>query len=665
MTQAVWDDNLEGQPDLPGDALAEASFLDSPAAREVPLPDVPEDKIGIGGAFGIQASDLERSSGGFQARPTLQALLHRLVDCPPDSRKYLPKLLIALAQESEDNPDEWESRCKWMRISEGQTFITQDEPNGAIYIITGGNPAATIAVSIDGKRKHELPAPAIMGEMAIVNQGCATASVSVEGGEVEAIRIPYPLVEPVLRNRCLFLAEFKGFVCKQKEELQEERRRDKEAALRAEERFFLRPNPVPVPGDRDLQKLNERDTPLPFVRGFMADFGFSLRGGMLAGLMSQIAFELIAQEVAKTRQFIENPEERRRRTTMFVSVITDHGPDSALGRLMIARVNRSHTQLGITAHQYPEEFEHVIYTLVHYPLEFNKKYGHRSLNERETQAWYSLWRRTGMLMGIQSLPEDIGTFLERGREREKQQLERQKTSELNESQAVACSVVDGAAAHAPSFTRPFARQMLHSIPREVAEALHFPDTHLRKIVALVLYARQALLRACLSYLPKSWQAFARAFPTSSMYEEPRAQMTDGEKMDATLELITRARREMRHLALNYGSLRKGTPLQAIGLDGATCTLTDTAECSRFIEAYVLGALDRLPPGFRLERKIRDVGEALQDETVADLIADVRRRLEPEHKRTRSTVPGRPDRWISFFDRLAHAIPNNISLFSTV
>jgi hypothetical protein len=602
---------------------------------------------------------------GFQDRPALQALLRRLADRPPDSRKYLPKLLTALARESEEHPGEWESGCKWVRISEGQPFITQDEPNGAIYIITGGSPAAKMVVSIDGKRKHELPAPAVIGEMAIVNQGCATASVSVEGGEVEAARIPYSLVEPVLRNRCLFLAEFQGFVCKRKGELEEERRRDKEAALRAEERFFLRPNPIPVPGDRDLRKLNERDTPSPFVRGFMADFGFSLRGGMLAGLMSQIAFEVIAREVAKTRRYIENPEERRRRTAMFVSVITNHGPDSALGRLMIARVNRTHAQLGITARRYPEEFEHVIYTLVNYPLEFNKKYGHRNLTETETRAWYSLWRRAGMHMGIHNLPEDIGAFLERGRGREKQQLRRQKNSQPNESQAVARSVVDGAAAHAPSFTRPFARQMLHSIPREVAEALHFPDTYLRKIVTLLLYARRALLRACLSYLPKSWQAVARAFPTSSLYEEPRAQMTGGEKMDATLGLITRARREMRHLALNYGSLGKGTPLQAIGLDGVTWTLRDTAECSRFIEAYVLGALDRLPPGFRLERTIRDVGEASRDETVADLVADVRRRLDPEHEHARGTVPERPDRWIRFFDRLAHAIPNNISLFSAV
>ena len=42
--------------------------------------------------------------------------------------------------------------------------------------------------------------------------------------------------------------------------LDEQRRIDKKAALLAEKRFYLQSNPIHVPEDRDLRKLNEQET---------------------------------------------------------------------------------------------------------------------------------------------------------------------------------------------------------------------------------------------------------------------------------------------------------------------------------------------------------------------------------------------------------------------
>ena len=108
-----------------------------------------------------------------------------------------------------------------------------------------------------------------------------------------------------------------------------------------------------------MESIDPWENPLPIVRRFKDHIQFEHKFSNIAAVMSQIAFERIAEKVIASEK---HPRERYRVTKLFVDVMLEHGPESEIGQAMIKKINTIHHEIGIAARDYPHEFNQVIPT---------------------------------------------------------------------------------------------------------------------------------------------------------------------------------------------------------------------------------------------------------------------------------------------------------------
>ena len=116
------------------------------------------------------------------------------------------------------------------------------------------------------------------------------------------------------------------------------------------------------------------------------------------------AIPSIAAVLDVTGEFERAGQKRYDDTTLLLSEMLEHGPDSERGRAAIRRINRIHAQHSGGHAITNEDYLYVLTTFIFEPARWNARYGWRPMTAGEKLASFHLWRRVGALMGITDLP---------------------------------------------------------------------------------------------------------------------------------------------------------------------------------------------------------------------------------------------------------------------
>ncbi|MFM7087892.1 MAG: dephospho-CoA kinase [Cyanobium sp.] len=136
-------------------------------------------------------------------------------------------------------------------------------------------------------------------------------------------------------------------------------------------------------------------------------FPWDISRALELALLKTFCVPSIAGLLDRSGEFNQRPRKRYDDTALMVAELLRHGPDSAAGAAVIARMNRIHGHYAISNH----DFLYVLSTFVAEPIHWLERYGWRSLSPCEQQALHRFWRRVGQRMGIQQIPDSLEALL--------------------------------------------------------------------------------------------------------------------------------------------------------------------------------------------------------------------------------------------------------------
>jgi dephospho-CoA kinase len=136
-------------------------------------------------------------------------------------------------------------------------------------------------------------------------------------------------------------------------------------------------------------------------------FPWDVTRALELALLKTFCVPSISGLLARTGEFEQRPRKRYDDTGLMVAELLRHGPDSAAGGAVIARMNRIHGHYAISNH----DFLYVLSTFVAEPIRWLARYGWRPLNPLEQQALFRIWIRVGARMGIAALPTSLEELL--------------------------------------------------------------------------------------------------------------------------------------------------------------------------------------------------------------------------------------------------------------
>lgn len=94
------------------------------------------------------------------------------------------------------------------------------------------------------------------------------------------------------------------------------------------------------------------------------------------------------------------PQKRYDDTALFMMEFVKHGFDSPRGRAAIDRMNQVHSHFTILQ----EDYLYVLVGLMFEPIEWNARFGWRTMTETERHANYWFWRGVGERMDLTVIP---------------------------------------------------------------------------------------------------------------------------------------------------------------------------------------------------------------------------------------------------------------------
>jgi len=136
------------------------------------------------------------------------------------------------------------------------------------------------------------------------------------------------------------------------------------------------------------------------------EFPWDVNQALGFALFRTYAVPSIGILLAGTGEFTERVEKRYDDTVLLMGAVVEHGPDSAVGRRAITRINQMHGAYDIA----PGDLRYVLCTFVVLPIRWLDAYGWRPMCEVEKVASAHYYRRVGALMGIRDLPETWEDF---------------------------------------------------------------------------------------------------------------------------------------------------------------------------------------------------------------------------------------------------------------
>lgn len=132
-------------------------------------------------------------------------------------------------------------------------------------------------------------------------------------------------------------------------------------------------------------------------------FPWDLTRSLELALLKTFCVPSISGLLHATGEFERRPRKRYDDTALMVAELLRHGPDSAIGAAVIARMNRIHGHYAISN----DDYIYVLSTFVAEPIRWLDAYGWRPLTLPERQALFRFWRHVGGRMGIRDLPDSL------------------------------------------------------------------------------------------------------------------------------------------------------------------------------------------------------------------------------------------------------------------
>ena len=226
-------------------------------------------------------------------------------------------------------------------------------------------------------------------------------------------------------------------------------------------------------------------------------------------LLKTFCVPSIAGLLDRTGEFARRPRKRYDDTGLMVAELLRHGPGSASGRAVIARMNRIHGHYAISNH----DFLYVLSTFVAEPIRWLRRYGWRALTPAEEQALFRFWRRVGQQMGITAIPDTLEALLAFNQRFEAEQFAAAPANARVAEATLAMLLRDW-----PPPLRPALRRLLQALPEAaVTRSLGWPEPPqtLQRAIRTGLRARSRLANAWQRLVPARGTRFYSERPTPS------------------------------------------------------------------------------------------------------------------------------------------------------
>lgn len=136
------------------------------------------------------------------------------------------------------------------------------------------------------------------------------------------------------------------------------------------------------------------------------EFPFDFVRALEVALLYTYGSRSVSRLLDKTGEFSKSGQKRYDDTAILVSLFVESGWDGEFGRKALERVNKSHSHYKIPN----DDFAYVLWTFIHFPIEWSKTHGRRQLTQKEQNAWFNFWREIGVRMNMENLPKSKAEF---------------------------------------------------------------------------------------------------------------------------------------------------------------------------------------------------------------------------------------------------------------
>lgn len=136
------------------------------------------------------------------------------------------------------------------------------------------------------------------------------------------------------------------------------------------------------------------------------EFSWDILKALEMALLYTYGSQPVSTLLDRTGEFQNNGQKRYDDTAILISTFLESGWDSPFGRTAIERINKSHGHYIINN----DEFLFVLWTFVHFPIDWSDRFGRRAMTQIEREAWTNFWLEIGKRMGMTRLPKDKAEF---------------------------------------------------------------------------------------------------------------------------------------------------------------------------------------------------------------------------------------------------------------
>lgn len=139
---------------------------------------------------------------------------------------------------------------------------------------------------------------------------------------------------------------------------------------------------------------------------YLYEYSFDFVRALEVALLYTYGSRSVSKLLDKTNEFESNGQKRYDDTAILVSLFVESGWDGEFGRQAIERVNKSHSHYKIPN----DDFLYVLWTFIHFPIEWSLTHGRRKMTQKEQNAWFNFWIGIGERMGMSNLPATKADF---------------------------------------------------------------------------------------------------------------------------------------------------------------------------------------------------------------------------------------------------------------
>ena len=138
-----------------------------------------------------------------------------------------------------------------------------------------------------------------------------------------------------------------------------------------------------------------------------SSFPWDITRSLELALLKTFCVPSISGLLSRTGEFEQRPRKRYDDTGLMVAELLRHGPSSAAGAAVIARMNRIHAAFAIS----DRDYLYVLSTFVCEPIRWLARYGWRPLSAAEQEALFRFWQLVGERMGIRGIPASLAALV--------------------------------------------------------------------------------------------------------------------------------------------------------------------------------------------------------------------------------------------------------------